>query len=201
MRRASPIPWLLILAFGLMLGCDKRKDREDESWRYNADPAPYVITVPGTWRNQNTIVLDNGADFAAHLDDKIVMVIPAKIPDALGPRLPPLEQFADAGLEQMAQTVPDFEIVTRETSEIDGADAVLVEAKGKIKGLDSRYLVAYTQKGSWRYQIVGWSHVSSLEVLKQDYLFMLSKLEIKPHREREESESSSNDAGHTSQSE
>ena len=167
---------LTLALLGLIGGCDppspdsppKRPAAAPEAWTHTSK-AGYSITLPGSWRPlEGKEKLDNGADLLVKNDDRLLMVIPVQVPDEIADAMPTLETFKRVSLAQLERDVEGFERVSEENIELDGAPAITLSAHGTINALPSHYILTYTQRAGWRYQIVAWSHASRAQELAKE---------------------------------
>lgn len=167
--RLRPALAVALAAAVVWCACDRPEPRlRRPDWRFASTTAPYALELAPHWEPFDAGILGNGADFAARHDDQLLMVIPIEdepLPD--GSRVS-LEEFADAGLEQLREGVPEFELLEREPLELHQASAIMALARGRVHEHPSRYVITYTRHDGWRYQIVAWGHASSAADLARE---------------------------------
>lgn len=153
---------------------------------WSSPDAPYTLTLPVGWRPFSPDVLDNGAEFSANLDDRMMMVFATPVPPSLSaptvPGDPDVPRYAKQGVAQLGRDVKDFEQLAIKETVLGTSPAVIVTAHGSVSERKSRYMIAYTGAPGWRFQIVAWAHHANAAELSADFDAILSSWKLVPQR-------------------
>lgn len=197
--RLTLLSYLTICVLAIT-ACDSQSapaPAELEHWVYTSARAPYRVKMPTDWETLDAKGLENGADFAAHHDGAFVMVLPVEIPAELGRNLPTLDAFREAGVAQMAQDIPKFDVLETRPIRLGEAMGQRVEADAEVDGHAMRYIITYVQHQGWRYQIVGWARRTAAKKLGEEVDHILAHFDPNAAQTLRQSNSSSNNAGHS----
>lgn len=167
---------------------------------WSSERAPYRLTLPLSWQPFSPEVLDNGADFAASHQDRILMVLATAVPSPPGkrdePGAPQIARYAAQSIAQLEEDVRDLEVLEKKETSLGPHKAVVITAHGEVNARTSRYMIAYTGAPGWRFQIVAWSHTSQAAELSDEFDQVLSTWQITSN----EPVPTMRDAGHLSKS-
>lgn len=178
-RRSSQTCTLLLLLALLALApsCKKSPKPESPSVTWTSSKAPYRVTLPPGWQPFNPEIFDNGADYAANLDDRVFMVLATPIPPGPGQQEPPapdLDHFVKTATRQLEADVSDLRIQSTQRARLDEIHpSVILRADGVVNQRPSRYMIAYTALPGWYIQLVAWSHPTHANLLAEEFDFLL----------------------------
>lgn len=166
---------LLITSTLIMSGCERAKDTPPVApVAWSSTHAPYTLVLPVGWQPFPPDIFENGADFAANLNDHIVMVLATPVPKPPGSSedgaaSPHISRYAKESIAQLRKDVQDFEVLDQRAATLGTHHAEIITANGSVQGRQSRYMIAYTGVPGWRFQIVAWAHHSHAAELSDDF--------------------------------
>lgn len=166
------------------MGCDRAAEAPAEPLRFTSSVAGYSLQLPAGWHAVNPKIFDNGADFAANHEDRLLMIIATRRPPPALPGRPKpgVEVFAREGIAQLQRDVDQLTLVSQRPITLGPRqlEASLVVADGQVNQRPSRYMIAYTQSEQWRFQIVAWSHATHAAQLAEELDATLATWQFAP---------------------
>lgn len=172
---------LLILCCACLASCKKSEAPLPPSVTWTSSTAPYRVTLPPGWQPFNPEIFENGADYAANLDDRVFMVLATPIPplpDQTTPPPPDLDHFVQSATKQLERDVSNLEVRSTQRATLhEDHPAVILRADGVVNQHPSRYMIAYTALPGWYIQLVAWSHPTHADKLATEFDFLLEHFE------------------------
>lgn len=136
---------LMIFLVGLLAGCSQEKylGYEHEYYAINFPPEWRVATLEGGIVGFVSPKTSESDAFAENLN----VLVAAAQPEAT------VDDYADAGMEQLKQVIPNFALVSRESTSLSGNPALRLAYSGNSEGLTLKFVQVLTIKNEVFYTL------------------------------------------------
>jgi len=134
---------------------DKSKEAAGDDETYTAPDKSGRIDLPSTWRAMSDLNDEASIQAGNAFMEEYLIVISEKRAD-FGDDID-LEKYADICLDGMAANIGKLDKGKAREKKIGGRDALLLEVRAKVDGLDVVYLVAYVEGPESYHQVLSWT--------------------------------------------